>query len=541
MLGALGFSVRIAGDPPITTTEVTEMRSTWIMACAMAAGSSSAIADRADHVARHARVAERAEAHEPTERVALADMLAAAVRRSPSLVIARADLTDAGHREVAADAIDAWHLIGRFDAGQTLNDPALVGPGGLLDQRTIGGDIGLRRNFSTGGDVEVAVGTSQVNYLYEAIPGPTAQSRLADQPAGGIIATTRIVASQPVLRGAGADAARADQKLAKLAARTQAAQADDEAAELVRELVVAYWELAYANEQLAVDHDGIELVTRQAAITQDIVRLGLQPPNAVKIAQAEVALKQEEYLRDDQTRGDDSLSLRRLAGLELADEPLVPAESIDVTTADRSEPDVIAAAAANGPGIVQKRLAVRSGDVNVNATHNALLPKLDLSLTAEASGVGLAVGNAFGNIDTGQVYSVMGGVTMQWDLGGAAKAAAASARDSRARAEADRAELEHEVEGAARSAVRQLDHAHQRIELGHVAVDAASEALRAETVAFQAGRSTVTSVFQRQDELAQARLRLARAQVDAIEADVELDYLTGALLERYGITVGEKS
>jgi outer membrane protein TolC len=138
------------------------------------------------------------------------------------------------------------------------------------------------------------------------------------------------------------------------------------------------------------------------------------------------------------------------------------------------------------------------------------------------------------------MYSVMGGLTVQWDIGGGASAAAGAAHVHRARLEAERADLDRQLEAAAMSASRQLARARERAQLSVSAVDVAREALRAEIVAFQAGRSTTQSVFQRQDDLSQAKLRLARARIDAIEADVLVDYLTGGLLARYGITVADK-
>ena len=85
------------------------------------------------------------------------------------------------------------------------------------------------------------------------------------------------------------------------------------------------------------------------------------------------------------------------------------------------------------------------------------------------------------------------------------------------------------------AAVSQLRLATHRIELTETAVQVAEDALHAEVVAFQGGRSTNALVFQRQDDVAQAKLRRARARIDAIEAHALLQYLTGELLARYGV------
>ena len=140
------------------------------------------------------------------------------------------------------------------------------------------------------------------------------------------------------------------------------------------------------------------------------------------------------------------------------------------------------------------------------------MPRVDLSLTGELSGVGTDLGDAANRIGSGQMYSVMGGLTVQWDLGGGARPAATATHVHRARLEAERADLDSQLEASARSAARALSRARERAQLSVRRVDVAREALRAEIVAFQAGRATTQSVFQRQDDLATAKLRLrARA------------------------------
>ena len=470
------------------------------------------------------------------ERVTLAELLEAAVRHSPGLVIAHADQEEAGERRAAAGAVDEWRLVARLNGQAEVLDRALAGPGISVDTRSAKAEVGLARSLSTGGDVTIAAATGQVRYVYpRAAAG--AQAVIADAAVGGMTATARIEASQPLLRGAGEDVARADQKTVRLAARALSAQAEDEAAGLVRDLVVAYWELAYGVEALAVDRDGEALAQRQVAITKDVVRAGMQPPSAVKLAELQAALRQEAILRDEMAIVDQSLAVRRLAGLELTSTPLLPGDDVEVPTARWSEDEAVASALAHGPSVAQNKLAQREASVAVDVAQNGVLPRLDLRVSGQIEGVGASTSEAFGQLGGGQAYSVMASASLQWEIGGAARAAAGAARVHRARLDAERADLEHQLAASTVSAVRQLRLAKQRIELAALAVQVADEALGAEVVAFQGGRSTNVLVFQRQDDVAQAKLRLARAQIDAIEANAALHYLTGGLLARYDLKV----
>jgi len=68
-------------------------------------------------------------------------------------------------------------------------------------------------------------------------------------------------------------------------------------------------------------------------------------------------------------------------------------------------------------------------------------------------------------------------------------------------------------------------------------IQLAEKNVEAETRRFGLGRATNFDVLQRQDELQQAQLRRARAQVDYLNATAALDALTGVILKRYGITL----
>jgi outer membrane protein TolC len=470
------------------------------------------------------------------QRVTIEELIATAVGHSPGLAIAHADHDEGRDRNTAADAVDEWHVITRVSGQDTELDRAQASSTALLGTQLGNADAGVERSLSTGGDITATAGAGLGRYQ---LPPPPANARVAAGGAtvAGVTANARVEASQPLLRGAGADVARADQKAARLAARALSAQADDEAAGLVRDLVVGYWELVYAVQTLAVDRDGEALALRQVAITKEVVRAGMQPPSAVKVAELQVALRQEAILRDEMAIGDQSLTVRRLAGLELTSTPLLPGDPLQVSAARWSEDAAVAAALARGPSIAQKQLAQAGADVAVDVAEDGRLPRLDLKLSGAIERVVSSTSPVFGQIRNAPDYSVMASLSLQWDIGGAARAAAGAARAHRARLDAERADLEHQVASSAMSAVRQLRLATRRIELAELAVQVADEALRAEVAAFQGGRSTNVLVFQRQDDVAQAKLRRARAQVDAIEATASLEYLTGGLLARYGVQV----
>src|SRR5262249_20478084 len=161
---------------------------------------------------------------------------------------------------------------------------------------------------------------------------------------------------------------------------------------------------AYAVQTLAVDCDGEALALRQVAITKEIVRAGMQPPSAVKLAELQVALHQEAILRDEMAIGDQSLTVRRLAGLELTSTPLVPSDPLQAPAARWSEDAAVAAALAHGPSIAQKQLAQAQAGIAVDVAEAGRLPRLDLKLSSEIDRVVSSTGPAFGQISNAQDY-----------------------------------------------------------------------------------------------------------------------------------------
>jgi outer membrane protein TolC len=505
---------------------------------ATAAVASSAAAGPAQ-TDRHRRgaIATADKTSEPAAQpIALTELIAAAVQHSPALAMAHADYEESRNRDAAAGAVDEWHLNGQFNGQDVQLDRTLASPSVALDTRQLNASVGLGRSLSTGGDIAVTATTGQASYVYPG-PGSSARSSVNDLLVSGTTASARIDATQPLLRGAGASVARADQHTTRLAAHTQAADAHDDAAALVRDLVVGYWELAYDVQSLAVDRDGEALARHQVTITQDVVRAGLQPPSALMIAELQVALRREAVLRDEIAIVDHSLAVRKLAGIEMTTVPLTPSDPLQVPTARWTEADAVAATLARGPLLSQKKLAQLQADIAIDLAKDKRLPRLDLKLSGELDGVGGSTGAAFSQIGDAQAYSVIASLAFQWDLGPSAYAATRAARFHRVRVDAERSDLEHQMTSSAMSQVHQFRLAAQRIELSELAVSVAEEALRAEVVAFQGGRSTNVLVFQREDDVAQAKLRLARARIDAIEANAQLDYLTGGLLERYGVAI----
>jgi outer membrane protein TolC len=89
--------------------------------------------------------------------------------------------------------------------------------------------------------------------------------------------------------------------------------------------------------------------------------------------------------------------------------------------------------------------------------------------------------------------------------------------------------------------VHRLRAAQQRADVAQRAIDLANANLKTELALFRADKSNNVLVFQRQTELDEAQLLASRAAADCQIALVTVEYLTGHLLERYGVEVTPRS
>ncbi|HEY5923694.1 MAG TPA: TolC family protein, partial [Kofleriaceae bacterium] len=199
--------------------------------------------------------------------------------------------------------------------------------------------------------------------------------------------------------------------------------------------------------------------------------------------------------------------------------------------------DAIAEALASNPQIAAARLGVKVADVELGRRRNAALPGLDVSANASVLGTGADHGASFKAVGSGASYQLGGALSFRWEIGGAARASAEAARVDRSDARLSAKDVEREVVAGVIEVVKRLGAAKQRAIVADRAIELATANLDTEVALFRADKSSNFQVFERQTELDEARLLASRAAADALIARATLDYLTGSLLDSYGIEV----
>ena len=468
-------------------------------------------------------------------RLTLHDVLVAAVRRNPSLALGAAQTAIAGAR--AAEAAGAFDPV--FDA-QLVSSASRKDPNqGLLFQQLqqdgATASAGVTDHLPGGGTLSLHVeagATHGVSRLSQNGRDVDGTSDLY-QPA------LRLGVVQPLWRGrgrvaqAGVDRAHAERGAA--VAEREAA-ADD----LVRDVVTAYWELVFARQELDIRRASVGLAQEQLRIVKLAIRLGKQPDTAVAEVEVEIGLREEDALVADNAVTERSLELRRLAGLDLGPGEIAIEPADPPAAADPELPEIDGALrrALAGPRLAALEARRRSASIDLAARQDALGPQLDLKLDVAATGSDArpvdAVGRmaGYGGIDAraALVFSMPLG-------GGAARGARDAARGELLAARIREADVSAQLTVAVVRAVDDLRLARKRSEVLARSTGLAETNLATENRRFEAGGTTSFEVLKRQAELAQARLRRARAQIDRLEATARLDALTGEILARHGIAL----
>jgi outer membrane protein TolC len=484
----------------------------------------------------------------------LDDVIDVAVRLSPDIARARID------REVARQSADAarreqsWVLSAgaayQADAVGADTPDNRLEPLQVVKEERVTGSIGLGRNLPTGGNVKLDLGLLRSRReLF--VPGEVLQQLEETQSECGEPidvschnqASAKLTLKQPLARGLGADVALANERKADLAAAEQTVRAQLAAEEMIRELITAYWELAYASYEVDVRADSLELARKQDQITRLEFRADKATQQAIDTVTFEIALRDEALLFARLQLEKKSLDLRRKSGLEIGRRDIVvrPSEPFEVDNKEWNVEEVLARSRRINRRLATIVLQKRAAEVDVAVAHDATLPQLDLDLSGTVMGNGDTSGAAFsglgGDSNQGFGYQVMAGVTMSFELSGAAKAAKAAAVAKRRRFEIDRVDLERQLDAEVVSAVKALIAGRTRVALTDKAIAVAEENVKAERASFLAQRSTNFQVMQRQTQLSDARLRRGRAVADYHIAVAQLQYLSGTLLDAYRIRV----
>ncbi len=398
-------------------------------------------------------------------------------------------------------------------------------------------------------DVSYNVGRTNTNSIFQSL-NPSWDNTLG------------LSVVQPLLNGRGEDAAAAELLLAQANTLVSEHAFRAQIEQILLQVEGAYWELVFDERDLGVKEQSLQLATEQLARTQAQVEVGLIAPVEVTQAEVQVAARQTELIvaRNALENARDELRalLRAEAlpagwdtGLDPTDEPEITVTQVDTEAA-------IAAALGRRAEIHQGQATIEARRVTVNASRNALQPRLDLIGQLSANGIGgdLIIRDGFPGeiigVEPGSYGDALGqlfgfdfvswrlGVNLTLPLGNSAAKgnyAQATINEDRARTELDRTRQQVILE--VRQAARGVVAAAEAAESARKTRELAERQLEIETDRFDVGMSTNFEVLRFQNDLSGASSSELRAVIEYRLAQARLARTTGSLFENYGIHIRE--
>jgi outer membrane protein TolC len=393
----------------------------------------------------------------------------------------------------------------------------------------------LRRTFPFGTTAELRVSGERLENEVSTL-GLTGTGTLANLRAGSSYGVSaRAALTQPLLRGAGRRvgelelrAARGTQVLAENTRRRVKS-------ELVRDTVVAYWELWYAGAAIEIDRSALALAERQENQAKQQVAAGQLAPADVLTFSTRVAQLAEAAVASDLQKRQRSLELARLMGASAASSAELAATNEPPPPGPpASRAAIEAALRAGSVELAELEAQARVSRIRAEVAGEASRPALDLDASLETTGLSERIPRAAERAGQLKWTTAHVGLTFELPLDSRRRdAERASALLAVRIAEQNLRAARDRIAAEAALAVANEAAAARRLELAEKTLAVAQKAFEAQRGRFELGEAIPIQVQQAEEDVRRARLNVVRTRVDRAQTQADLLHLSGQLLAQY--------
>lgn len=524
---------------------------------------------------------------QPFVQIGLQDAIAMALLSNHDLAISASDVRIARYRIVQAKANFDVHLQVEPSSNFYVQPPENIffaGPG-------VGGYGYTCFNQFTGGTFPCSTTGPgyiiQHQYTFES--GVSGQGKNGTQWAASItqqrtynntivnsfnpyyLASLNLSLTQPLLRNSRMNAVKRQLKLAFIDADSSRAQALLDASNTIAQVEDAYWDLAAAWRNVAIQEEALEQAAEQQRSTVRLAQRGVAPPLGAVESETQVANFQAQVFSALQRVSQLQNELKSLIVTDPKDPiwlaNLVPSAPVQELPSVNDLSAIVALAEQNRPEVRQVDNQRRQADVDRAFARDQALPQADLIVQYMSNGFagqlqplpnfevqscgGLVNGcptpppqtqgnmtQAFHNMWTGAYPTFNIAVNFNIPLeNNFARALKGTADQEENQAALQRQALDQRIEAEARNALQTYQSALSRLSSASQARIAADAVYASEVRQFHRGTSTTFLVLQRQVELEQARGQELQAQTDLNKAVVELQRVEGTILTDNSVNV----
>jgi outer membrane protein TolC len=320
-------------------------------------------------------------------------------------------------------------------------------------------------------------------------------------------------------------------------------------ANTARNVKNAYWDLAYARENLTAQQQSLDLAKRALADNEKRVQIGTMAPIDIVEAQSEVARNEEAVIVAEAAIKQAEDRLRALvlnpSSPDFWTTSLEPSETMPFTPIAVDVTGAIRKALDNRSDVQLAKNSLEKSDINLKYFRTQTLPDISANVAYQSNGVGgtqlsplaltdttatrtvvsqRAYTSVLGDLLTNQFPTWTFGVTLSYPIGTSTQETnLARARLQYTQAQTQVKNLEMQIGTQVRDAARQVVTNAKRVDSARVARDLAEQKLAAEEKKFAAGIQISFFVFQAQRDLAQARTNEIKAIADYNKSVVDYE------------------
>ncbi|MBU1509560.1 TolC family protein [Myxococcota bacterium] len=393
-------------------------------------------------------------------------------------------------------------------------------------------DAQIARLLPTGGSVALQFSTSRTDQTMTlAMSGtPTEMESKTFSNAFTFVFT------HPLLAGFGRDVTTTATQKARIQLDADRLSREAKAQTLVRDLVISYWNLWMAWQEQDLLAVSLQVAKSQLDLTKSLLIVGHAKPSDLLAVQNAVAQREGDLMLSRIRILQASLAIKSQLNLPLEEEPMLlrPSEQNLAFVAKTLPAELVATVLRRSKdlAVLEKQLEVLRQEEKL--ARQGLLPKLNLTLTAGPTSSSNEYSSSWESLVKFSAFTITGGLSFSWSVERTQAKASLEILD--VTAQNLRIQKENLSNGLIMSAMLSRETmmtARKRIEIAKLAVESSEAHLKLENDLFSLGRGTNHSVLLRMAELDAARLAQIKAVYDYWTAWVQIQALSGDILNEY--------
>ncbi|GAB5562761.1 MAG: TolC family protein [Synoicihabitans sp.] len=460
----------------------------------------------------------------------LEDAIVRALQKNFSLQIQGYETATAEAQvDIAASGFDPSLSV---NAQKNLSQQA--SPGSILDGTVINGPRTDRDNLRITANQEIAATGARLQVGGNLRRNETNSRNALINPAYNSDAFVSI--NQPLLKGFGSEVTKAALNRARIGLDRAGYDYRTAVLDVVRNVEVSYYNLAFAREQLKVRLFSRDLAQQLLEENQAKKDSGVATDLDVLQAQFGVANAERDILLAEKTVKDreDQLiaQIDQFGFAQGVAEVDLGQPNLTSVTFDKS----YQLARENRPDYASRELSIEQLRISERVAKGNKKPTLDLGASVGLNNIQASGGDAVQELWSGDGYSwgLELALTVPWGLRDE-KARHAQALANLSREKTRLLQLEQTIMVDVRSAIRTVETSIEALRISQLSSRLSEEQYELEKARFDAGLSTFRRVQEAQEDVDTARVRELQAEVSLAVAHAELLRLEGTSLDRFDV------